>query len=376
VKFAPNPIISINSPPKNRGSGNNIHIPNYQTTDPANNNNAIDSNTNDNDNRPDNRQITTQSDNNNDRINNNVAPNINDQNNNNNNISNTDQHAHDEITETAPARSRQYLISQFFRPNQNSHLSSRQRNVHQPDTTSNTIAATNLTTPHQTTTYPAPTQVTRTRKHYIQQHIMQKPIPNDYWGSSMDSEKHDSFRIYFQNINGITTGQDMERWDNVVSTMKDNCCEIFGLAETNTNWKSYNINNNLDHILRNKFSHSSTILSSNRFNPTNVTAYQPGGTLQTCTGHWVSRCIGKIIDDRHMGRWTGQTFQLKQQKTLSIITAYRPCKRNNVNNKSTSSSTYRQQTVLLMEEGIDDPDPRQMFIDDMITLINNLKRKT
>jgi hypothetical protein len=64
-----------------------------------------------------------------------------------------------------------------------------------------------------------------------------------------------------------------------------------------------------------------------------------------------------------MGRWSGHTK----------ITAYQPCKRN-VNNKTTSSSTCRQQTVMLMEEGFNDPNPRQIFIQDIITSIRTINK--
>jgi hypothetical protein len=152
--------------------------------------------------------------------------------------------------------------------------------------------------------------------------------------------------------------------------MKEKQCEIFGLAETNTNWQSNNIKTNIDRIIKTQFVNSSTILSSNRYNPDNNERFQPGGTLQACMGHWKSCCLLTIHDSRNMGRSTGQRFQLKHNKTITIITAYRPCKQNININKPTSSTTYRQQVIMLTEEGIINPDPRKIFMDDIINVIN------
>jgi hypothetical protein len=71
-----------------------------------------------------------------------------------------------------------------------------------------------------------------------------------------------------------------------------------------------------------------------------------------------------------MGRWTGQTYQLKHYKILTVITAYSSCKQNSTIIKLMSSTTNCQQTIMLTEEGFTNPDPRKIFIDDIINVIN------
>jgi hypothetical protein len=290
-----------------------------------------------------------------------------------------------------PRQNKQYLISQFFTIINSS--STRRNNPQAPanintnlseHTTYDTPIPFNnniITNNHPTTTQTETEPTTRNNspntphshhKHYIQRTISKKPIPNDYWGSSMDSNNPHCFRIYFQNINGLTAGKSMTRWLETVTTMKEKHCEIFGLAETNTNWNSNNIKNNINLIINNQYTNSSTILSSNRYNPTNQKRLLPGGTLQSCRGHWKSRCISTISDSRNMGRWTGQQFQLKSDKTLTIITDYRPCKPNTTTNIPTSATTYRQQTIMLTEEDFSNPDPRKLFIEDMIHVTSDL----
>jgi ribonuclease HI len=284
---------------------------------------------------------------------------------------------------------KQYLISHFFsstttnstRSTQGNHLTNNNitanaNPTHETsiphDTTQHSIndSTTNInTTHHQAHNNTATGQLQHQRKRYVQNNILRKPIPNDSWGSSMDTNDPRCFRIYFQNINGLTAGKSMERWNETVMLMQDKKCEILGLAETNTDWKSYNIKTNISRIINKQFINSSTILSENRYNPTKKRSrFQPGGTLQSCTGHWKSRCISIIHDFRNMGRWTGQKFQLRNNTTLTVITAYRPCKNNSIN-KPTSSTTYRQQTIMLTEDGIINPEPRKIFIEDMIDII-------
>jgi hypothetical protein len=109
--------------------------------------------------------------------------------------------------------------------------------------------------------------------------------------------------------------------------MKEHECDIFGYAETNTNWQYCNTKQKINQIIHKQFPNSSTKLSNNRFNPNITDRYQPRGTIQSCTGYWTSRLITSIHDPRRMGRWSGQKFRLEGDRTLTIITAYRPCKK-------------------------------------------------
>jgi hypothetical protein len=52
----------------------------------------------------------------------------------------------------------------------------------------------------------------------------------------------------------MTVGKSMERWIETVTTMKANQCEIFGFAETNTNWQRKNVKTNINRIINKHFS--------------------------------------------------------------------------------------------------------------------------
>ena len=57
----------------------------------------------------------------------------------------------------------------------------------------------------------------------------------------MDVQDELSTRIYFQNINGLQIMTDPDRWKNHNLMMKETGCEIYGLAEINTNLGFQNI---------------------------------------------------------------------------------------------------------------------------------------
>jgi hypothetical protein len=92
------------------------------------------------------------------------------------------------------------------------------------------------------------------------------------------------------------------------------------------------------------------------------------------TGHWTSRIIDEIKDPRRMGRWTGQKFRLREGKTLSIITAYRPCQQNVSDANQPSMTVTHQQKVLFTKDKWKEEDPRQTFITDIIKMIKDMEK--
>jgi exonuclease III len=117
----------------------------------------------------------------------------------------------------------------------------------------------------------------------------------------------------------------------------------------------------------------SIAFTDNQFNPPKRSSYLPGGCLQLCTGHWTSRIIETIKDPRRLGRWTGHKFRLRDGKTLSIITAYRPCQQSVTDATQPSVTVTYQQKVILTREKWTDEDPRQLFITDIIKVIKDIE---
>lgn len=196
------------------------------------------------------------------------------------------------------------------------------------------------------------------------------------WGGSINSKAPKTFRIYFQNVNSIRVIDETGgKWNSALKYMQSKECEIFGSAETCTNWKDDITRKKFNKIAQEQFGFTNRIIhSQNKFNIHNRTAtvsksnYQPGGTMQIVTDHWASRIIEEFHDPRQMGRWCGQKLRTNKNTTLTIITAYRPC-RHQSSNSSTSKATSSQQIVMLKEQGIE-LEPRKVFVNDLIELIN------
>jgi hypothetical protein len=149
---------------------------------------------------------------------------------------------------------------------------------------------------------------------------------------------------------------------------------ISGLSETNTNWHTKNIKKQLSSATQSIYENFSIAFSDNRFNPPDRSAYLPGGCLQLCTGHWTSRIIETIKDPRRMGRRTGHKYRLRDGKTLSVITAYRPCQQSVTDATQPLVTVTYQQKLLFTKDKWKDIDPRKIFIQDMIELVKDIER--
>jgi hypothetical protein len=64
-----------------------------------------------------------------------------------------------------------------------------------------------------------------------------------------------------------------------------------------------------------------------------------------------------------MGRWSGYQLQGNNNKTLNVITAYRPVITTGIH------TCYQQHLRVLKEQGTANPDPRQQMLDDLTELI-------
>jgi hypothetical protein len=141
--------------------------------------------------------------------------------------------------------------------------------------------------------------------------------------------------------------------------MKRYNIEICGLAETNTDWDYNNTKETLANKAKNVFKNSAINFSINKFRSEHKTSYQPGGCIHICTNLWTGGIIQLIEDERKMGRWTGQKYRLKGERSLTIITAYRPCRYSNNQLLKALQTVHLQQKTMLQKQGIKDPDPRK-----------------
>jgi small-conductance mechanosensitive channel len=163
----------------------------------------------------------------------------------------------------------------------------------------------------------------RTHRPTIQQTLPQYDSTpnrnNDAWGASINNLPPTTFRLYFQNINGLQLQSNKSKWQPHLQYMHDKGISISGFAETNANRNYKHIKKKLSASTNSVYDNHSLAFSNNRFNPTNGSLYLPGGCLQLCTGHWTSRIIEEIKDPHRMGRWAGHIDYGREKLYLLLL---------------------------------------------------------
>jgi hypothetical protein len=194
--------------------------------------------------------------------------------------------------------------------------------------------------------------------------VITEPITvlNEIKGDSFKNKMDNNIRILYQNINSLRP-KNMEKWKAILKQLEDFGVDITCLTETCVNWRLNKLRDKYRQLLRKNFKNSSMSVTTTpqRYEKN----YLPGGTSTITTSN-ISKNISKhIYEKNNMGRWSGTQYQLGNGYYLNVISAYRVCKQTV--NTSNSLSTYTQQHFLLKNKGIENPNPREQFIDDIIS---------
>jgi len=99
--------------------------------------------------------------------------------------------------------------------------------------------------------------------------------------------------------------------------------------------------------------------------------HQPGGTLTLALGKWASRII-KWGSDEPLGRWSYLELVGQQGMHLMVVSAYRVCLQQF---DATTTTVTAQQTRILLQQGITNPNPRAQFISDLIQQITSWRQQ-
>jgi hypothetical protein len=140
------------------------------------------------------------------------------------------------------------------------------------------------------------------------------------WGDSLQSKNQKHTRLFFQNINGIST-KDTCKWMSSLDWLNKNSVDIVGLSEPNINTTDKRTMHSYCSKI-NIYNERSYIKFATNNNPSE-SKYQPGGCLLLCTEQWRSRIIYQFQDERLWGRYVGFTFRQRNNVFLTVITAYR-----------------------------------------------------
>jgi len=150
------------------------------------------------------------------------------------------------------------------------------------------------------------------------------PPSGDIWGHCPGPIKNnDTFRIMLQNPRGLKLFS-----NNVEVHYSLAICQELGVSalcmpETNINWGHKLAHTILHNAARKTWEHYSYSVSHTEDKFT--TANQPGGTATILANKWISRIVDKGTDPFGLGRWNNITLRGKNEKRVTLITAYRVC---------------------------------------------------
>jgi hypothetical protein len=99
------------------------------------------------------------------------------------------------------------------------------------------------------------------------------------------------------------------------------------LSETNTEWHKHELRTNTDKVLIKAFGAARTEYGTycDKFETSN---YKPGGTLCVALSPWAHRVCASGRYKTGCGRWTYLTYNAREGKRITIISAYRVGKPN------------------------------------------------
>jgi hypothetical protein len=195
-------------------------------------------------------------------------------------------------------------------------------------------------------------------------------IDNKWEGNAMLPKAKNSTRIVFHNINSLQP-KNTVKWIETLQIAMHHEVDMIGLAETCVNWKLRKVQQRHRKILisearNNPDPISSAAITFSRNSTEYPKASLPGGTTSVTLGKWTGLLQEYLHDNENMGRWSGQKFRINHDVSLFVITGYRVCIFHPRPDSVPTTSSYWQQHVIMRDQGVVSPDPRQRFIDDII----------
>lgn len=182
------------------------------------------------------------------------------------------------------------------------------------------------------------------------------------FGHRMQKEKETGiYRLAFQNINGISSTKRLVGEEELGEMMKLKI-DVLGLIETNINW-SLDAKSSFITAASLRFNKITRLAMSSSF--TVKEGYWPGGTAMVTQGPVCGRVQQRGADK--MGRFSWMALRGRRETGVIVITVYRVCQ--NCATRAGSDTAYMQQHTAMREAGIAAPDPRNMVLEDVSTLL-------
>ncbi len=168
-------------------------------------------------------------------------------------------------------------------------------------------------------------------------------------------------QIGFMNISGLRANLSSKKEDDLRRGVSALEFDIFGLAETNTDWRSVEEDSRLHAKTRGWWETTHINFAHNRSSPTSG-KHQWGGTALFSINEAAHRVLDKGIDDSNLGRWCWTRYKGRNNHILRIVCAYRQ------NFPTGHLSVYSQHRSTLLERE-DERYPRKAFLQDLEKLL-------
>ena len=176
-------------------------------------------------------------------------------------------------------------------------------------------------------------------------------------------------RLYFNNINGISSYHQHEKFKQVLENLTTIQTDIICLAEHNLAVDQSSTRYAIHQTIRRHFPNSGIVSATSEIK--SPSPYKPGGCMQITTNTTNSRITTQGRDK--FGRWTYVGLSTKHHSKIYIVTIYKPCKNNS---QSGPFTVYNQQWTMLRTLNVDQPEPRQQFDDDFLKFIREIQEQS
>jgi exonuclease III len=153
------------------------------------------------------------------------------------------------------------------------------------------------------------------------------------WGDNLNKKQDSTIRIGFNNINGFKSEINHVHNHDIKAFILKYEFDIFGMCEVNLHWK--NCHHHWSECTKGWFQRLHSNVAYYKTFPTTA-AFQVGGVMQFIIGHTTTRVASAGRDE--LGRWAWHTLRGKNNRTIRIISAYRPVK-----NEVIAGSVWNQQ---------------------------------
>jgi hypothetical protein len=195
----------------------------------------------------------------------------------------------------------------------------------------------------------------------------QEPGLADNFGDYITKKGVHTLRIGFQNIGGLPTHAGMLKDDILRKGISKFEFDIFGLAETNVDWRVPLEEDKLFYRSRFWWDSLNLVTACNITNPREGTR-QYGGTAVFSINSASHHVASKGSDQSSLGRWAWVKYKGKDNQSLRIISAYRP-------NTSSGPFTVYAQHKQYLQSRDDDRCPRLAFLEDLCKEIEAFKEE-